>query len=288
MDLTNNTSVSESPATRPAWMPYSFNVGGGLIRLMTILVYLFLYTPIAIIVLMSFYPGMYMTFPLPGFSLQWYREFFQDELLIRASLNSVVLGAATAILGALIGTPCAIGLVRFDFPGKRFFNTFVLAPMIIPGIITGISLLVLLNSLNLPRGYLYLLIGHVVLTVPYIVITVSSQLYGFPRELEEAALSLGANEIQTFFEITLPLIAPSVFAGMLFAFTVSFQEFVASQAWASPSSYTLPLRIFGRIRDALTPEINVIGVLMVILSLGVATAFQIISQRRQGGGLYGV
>ena len=159
--------------------------------------------------------------------------------------------------------------------------------MIIPQIITGISLLILLNAINLPKGYLYLVIGHVLLTLPFIVITVSSQLYGFPRELEEAALSLGANEIQTFFEITRPLIAPSIVAGMLFAFTVSFQEFVATQAWATPSTYTLPIRIYGRIRDALTPEINVVGVLMVVLSLGDATFVQITSRRGKGGGLYG-
>jgi spermidine/putrescine transport system permease protein len=262
-------------------------LGSGLIRLITLLVYLFLYLPIAVIVLMSFYPGIYMTFPLPGYSLRWYAEFFQDQLLIRALLNSVGLGATAAILSALIGTPCALGLVRYNFPGKRFFNTFVLAPMIIPQIITGISLLILLNAVSLPKGYVYLIIGHVVLTLPYIVITVSSQLYGFPRELEEAALSLGANEMQTFFEITLPLIAPSILAGMLFAFTVSFQEFVATQAWATPSTYTLPIRIFGRIRDALTPEINVVGVLTVALSLGVATLVQVMSRRGRRGTPYG-
>jgi spermidine/putrescine transport system permease protein len=262
-------------------------LGSGLIRLITLLVYLFLYLPIGVIVLMSFYPGIYMTFPLPGYSLRWYAEFFQDQLLIRALLNSVGLGATAAILSALIGTPCALGLVRYNFPGKRFFNTFVLAPMIIPQIITGISLLILLNAVSLPKGYVYLIIGHVVLTLPYIVITVSSQLYGFPRELEEAALSLGANEMQTFFEITLPLIAPSILAGMLFAFTVSFQEFVATQAWATPSTYTLPIRIFGRIRDALTPEINVVGVLTVALSLGVATLVQVMSRRGRRGTPYG-
>ena len=106
-------------------------VGGILLRLVTILVYVFLYMPILVIVLMSFYPETYMTFPLPSYSLRWYREFFQDTLLMRASLNSLALGIATAILGALIGTPCAMGLVRFDFPGKRLLNTFVLAPMII-------------------------------------------------------------------------------------------------------------------------------------------------------------
>jgi ABC-type spermidine/putrescine transport system permease subunit II len=125
------------------------------------------------------------------------------------------------------------------------------------------------------------------LTLPYIIITVSSQLYGFNREIEEAALSLGANEIQTFFEVTLPIIAPSIFAGMLFAFTVSFQEFVATQAWATPDTATLPIRIYGRIRDALTPEINVVGVLMVALAIGVAVTVQIFTRKEQEGEVYG-
>jgi spermidine/putrescine transport system permease protein len=287
MDPASETASAEPAAASTTARRHRLAVGSGLIRLIALLVYIFLYLPIAVIVLMSFYPGVYMTFPLPGYSLRWYAEFFQDQLLIRALINSVGLGATAAILSALIGTPCALGVVRYNFPGKRFFNTFVLAPMIIPQIITGISLLILLNAVNLPKGYVYLIIGHVVLTLPYIVITVSSQLYGFPRELEEAALSLGANEMQTFFEITLPLIAPSILAGMLFAFTVSFQEFVATQAWATPSTYTLPIRIFGRIRDALTPEINVVGVLTVALSLGVATLVQIMSRRGQRGTPYG-
>jgi spermidine/putrescine transport system permease protein len=287
MDPANSPSPAGPAEAKPARRMTRLSVGGVFIRLMTILVYVFLYLPILVIVLMSFYPGIYMTFPLPGYSLRWYAEFFQDELLIRALLNSVGLGFTAAILSALIGTPCAMGLVRYNFPGQRFLNTFVLTPMIIPQIITGISLLILLNAINLPKGYAYLVIGHVLLTLPFIVITVSSQLYGFPRELEEAALSLGANEFQTFFEITLPLIAPSIFAGMLFAFTVSFQEFVATQAWATPSTYTLPIRIYGRIRDALTPEINVVGVLMVVLSLGIVTFVQLASRRGKGGGLYG-
>jgi spermidine/putrescine transport system permease protein len=262
-------------------------VGGLLIRFTALLVFIFLYLPIAVIVVMSFYPDTYMTFPLPGVSLRWYTTFFQDHLLLRSMLNSLGLGLAAASISALIGTPCAMGLVRFDFPGKKLLNTFVLAPMIIPQIIIGISLLIMLNTINLPRGYLYLLIGHVVLTLPYIVVTVSSQLYGFPKELEEAALSLGANPLQTFFEITLPLIAPSIFAGMLFAFTVSFQEFVATQAWATPSTSTLPIRIFGRIRDALTPEINVVGVMMVLLALFVAGSVQLVTRRNKEGSVYG-
>ena len=289
MGQTNNISALTK---RTAFIPRRSRVlmlmSDWFLQLVTILVYVFLYLPILIVVIMSFHPEVYMTFPLPGYSLRWYEELLHDELMIRATLNSLWLGGLTALLSAIIGTPCALGLVRLDFPGKRLLNTFVFAPMIIPQIITGISLLILLNFIRIPRGYSYLIIGHVLLTLPYIVVTVSSQLYGFPRELEEAALSMGANEIQTFFEVTLPLIAPSIFAGMLFAFTVSFQEFVATQMWATPSTYTLPIRIFARIRDALTPEVNVVGVLTILLSFAVVAIVQIMSRRGKRGNRYGI
>ena len=288
MDRASDRALADLTTASRRRRRRSLPVGTWLLRLVTLLVYVFLYLPIIVIIVMSFHPKVFLTFPLPGYSLRWYGEFLQDELLIRALLNSLLLGGLTAVLSAVIGTPCALGLVRFDFPGKRLFNTFVLAPMIIPHVITGISLLILLNAVHIPKGYPYLIMGHVLLTLPYIVVTVSSQLYGFPRELEEAALSLGARELQTFFEITLPLIAPSIFAGMLFAFTVSFQEFVATQAWATPSTYTLPIRIYARIRDALTPEVNVVGVLMVVLSFAVVAVVQVMSRRSKGGGFYGI
>ncbi|MFV2044594.1 MAG: ABC transporter permease, partial [Anaerolineales bacterium] len=188
----------------------------------------------------------------------------------------------------VIGTPCALALVRFDFPGKRLLNSVVLAPMIIPNVITAIGLLILLNAVQIPRGAPYLIIGHVIFGLPYIILTVSSQLYGFPRELEEASLSLGAKEFQTFIEVTLPLISPSIFAGMLFAFTISFQEYVASQFWATPSTYTLPIRIYGRLRDAITPEINVVGVITLAMSFGVVIIMKVLSRRREGGSFYGL
>lgn len=289
MDHANNLpTLPKRPVTTQRRRRLLVLRSGWFLRLITIGVYAFLYLPVLVVVIMSFHPDIYLTFPLPGYSLRWYMELLHDELMIRATLNSLWLGGLTAFLSAVIGTPCALGLVRLDFPGKRLLNTFVLAPMIIPQIITGISLLILLHFIHIPRGYPYLIIGHVLLTLPYIVVTVSSQLYGFPRELEEAALSMGANEIQTFFEVTLPLIAPSIFAGMLFAFTVSFQEFVATQMWATPSTYTLPIRIFARIRDALTPEVNVVGVLTIFLSFLAVAIVQIMSPRGKRGSRYEV
>ena len=263
-------------------------IGALFLRLVTLLTYLFLFLPIVVIVIMSFHPNAILTFPMPGWSLRWYGEFFQDTLIIRALLNSFLLGGITAVLSALIGTPCALGLVRFEFPGKRFISTFALAPMIIPNVITAIGLLILLSAVQIPRGLPYLIIGHTIFGLPYIILTVSGQLYGFPRQLEEASLSLGAKELQTFFEVTLPLIAPSIFAGMLFAFTISFQEYVATQFWATPSTYTLPIRIYGRLRDATTPVLNVVGVVTLALSFAVVILVKLSSRRSEGGGFYGL
>jgi spermidine/putrescine transport system permease protein len=263
-------------------------VGTWFLRLVTIATYAFLYLPIAVIVIMSFHPEKYLTFPLPGYSLRWYGEFLKDDLLIGALMNSILLASATAFLSALIGTPCALALVRSNFPGKRLLNSLVLAPMIIPNVILAVGLLILLNSVHIPRGIPYLLVGHTIFGLPYIVLTVSSQLYGFPRELEEASLSLGAGHLHTFREVTLPLILPSILAGMLFSFTISFQEFVATQFWATPDTYTLPVRIYGRIRESLSPEVNVVGVLTLVISLSVVLAIQVLSRRREGGGFYGL
>lgn len=263
-------------------------IGRWFLRLVTAFVYLFLYLPIVVIVLMSFHPETFFTFPMPGYSMRWYREFLRDEQLIRALMNSLLLAGTAALLAAVVGTPCAVGLVRFNFPGKNLLNSLVLAPMIIPNVVIAIGLLILLDAVRIPRGFPYLVIGHVLFALPYIVITVSSQLYGFAMELEEAALNLGANPLQTFFEITLPLIAPGIAAGMLFAFTISFQEYVASQFWATPSTYTLPIRIYSRLRGALSPELNVVGVLTLGLAIGAVIIMTILSRRSEGGGFYGL
>lgn len=236
------------------------------LKLMLIFVYFFLYAPVLLLALTSFHPGEVITFPMPGYSTRWYRVFFSDEEMLTSLANSLIVAVAAAVIAGVIGTFCALGLVRSEFRGKRLANLLVLAPLIVPPVITGIALVMFLHVLGLSRGFAYLIIGHVLLGLPYVVLVVSAQLYGFPRDLEQAALSLGANEVETFFEVTLPLLMPSILAGMMFAFITSLQEYPATQAWASPSSYTLPVIIFNKIRDRLTPEINVVGVFMVLVA----------------------
>jgi len=235
------------------------------LKLVVIFVYFFLYAPILVLFLTSFLPGEVLRFPIDRFSTRWYFEFFHDSPAITALANSIVLALISSILAAVIGTLCAIGLVRTEFFGKRFVNFLVLVPLIVPPVITGISLVILLYGFGLQRGLAYLVIGHTLLGLPYVVVVVSAQLVNFPRNLEDAALTLGANEIQTFFEVTLPLLSRGITAGSMFAFINSLQEYPATQAWAAPDFYTLPIVMYNKIRDQLSPEINVIGVFMVLI-----------------------
>jgi len=151
---------------------------------------------------------------------------------------------------------------------------------VISRIILGVALLSFLYSVKLPRGYVYLLIGHIVITLPYVTLVVSSQLYGLDRRIEESALTLGANRIQTFFEVTMPLIFPGILAAMMFAFTISFQDVEASMLWSTQISMTMPVRIYLLIRDELTPKINVIAVIMIVLSVGLPVLAEALFSRR--------
>lgn len=247
---------------------------------MTILVFAFLFVPLVFVVVMSFHPGAVASLPLPGLSLRWYRAFLADTLLIRSLFNSFGVALSAALGAGILGTACALALVRYSFPGKDLFNALVLSPMVISRIILGVALLSFLYSVKLPRGYVYLLIGHIVITLPYVTLVVSSQLYGLDRRIEESALTLGANRIQTFFEVTMPLIFPGILAAMMFAFTISFQDVEASMLWSTQISMTMPVRIYLLIRDELTPKINVIAVIMIVLSVGLPVLAEALFSRR--------
>lgn len=231
---------------------------------------------------MSFHPESIPSLPMPGVSVRWYVKLFDDPRILTALGNSLLVAAIAALGAGILGTACAVVLVRHTFPGKALFNAVVLSPMVISRIILGVALLSFLHVLRIPRGYPYLVLGHILLGLPYVVVVVSSQLYGLDRRIEEAALNLGANRMQSFFEVTLPLIARGVMAAMMFAFTISFQDVEASMLWTTPSTVTLPVRIYTMIRDEMTPEINVIAVLMMVFSIGLPVTAERLSSRRKG------
>jgi spermidine/putrescine transport system permease protein len=243
--------------------------GWSLIRLYTILIYVFMFTPIVAVVILSFNPQQFAFFPMEGFSFRWYVKLAQNTTILAAFKNSLILGSLTAILVTFIAVPAAMAFVRFDFPGKNTLNTLLLTPIMIPEVVLGVSLLLFIRWLQQPKSFLLLLMGHVVLTLPYVLLVVQARLVGLGREYEEAAQTLGANQFQTFREIVLPLLAPAILAGMLFSFTISFDDVTATLFWATAQNQTVPVKIFGMLRTSISPEINALGTVMIVLTISI-------------------
>ena len=242
--------------------------GWFLIRLYTFMVYLFMFAPIAVVVILSFNPQQFGSFPMEGVSLKWYGKLAGNETIIQAFKNSLVLGSFTAVITTAIGIMAAMAFVRFDFPGKNTLNTLLLSPIMIPEVVLGVALLLFIRWLQQPKSFALLLIGHVVLTLPYVLLIVQARLVGIRRDYEEAAQSLGANPFQTFREITLPLLTPAILSGMLFfSFTISFDDITATLFWATAQNQTVPVKIFGMLRNSISPEINALGAVMIVLTV---------------------
>jgi spermidine/putrescine transport system permease protein len=253
--------------------------GWSLIRAYTLLVYVWMFTPIVAVVLLSFNPQQFGSFPMEGFSFKWYVKLAHNATILTAFKNSLVLGSLTSVLATAIGIPAAMAFVRYEFRGKETINLLLLAPIMIPEVVLGVALLLFLRWLQQPKSFLLLLVGHVVLTLPYVLLVVQARLVGIRKEYEEAALSLGASPFQTFREITFPLLAPAVFAGMLFAFTISFDDVTATLFWATARNQTVPVQIFGMLRNSISPEINALGAVMIVLTVSLPLVAGYVSRR---------
>jgi len=241
--------------------------GWTLIRLYTLLIYVFMFAPIVVVIVLSFNPEQFSTFPMKGFSLRWYLKLAQNQSIIAAFKNSLILGFMSALISTITGILAAMAFIRYDFPGKNAINTLLLAPIMIPEVILGVALLLFLRWLQQPKSFALLLIGHVVITLPFVVLVVQARLVSIQRVYEEAALTLGANAFQTFKEITLPMLTPAILAGMLFAFTISFDDVTATLFWATAQNQTVPIKILGMLRSSISPELNALGTVMVVLTI---------------------
>lgn len=241
--------------------------GWTLIRVYTTLVYVFMFAPIVAVVLLSFNPEQFGSFPMSGFSFKWYVKLVQNETILEAFRNSLVLGSLTAVITTAVGIPAAMAFVRYEFPGKNGLNTLLLTPIMIPEVVLGVALLIFIRWLQQPKSFALLVIGHVVITLPYVLLVVQARLVGIRREYEEAAMVLGANPFQTFREVTFPLLMPAILAGALFSFTISFDDVTATLFWATARNQTVPVKIFGMLRNSISPEINALGTVMIILTV---------------------
>jgi spermidine/putrescine transport system permease protein len=242
--------------------------GGGWrgLVVVTLAVYLFLFAPLATTALLAFNGSTFGGFPLHGFTLHWFAVLTHNRVVIAAFRTSVLLALATALLSTACGIATAVALVRFEFPGKSWLRTLHMAPILMPETALALGLLLFLHMLSLPRCFALLLLGHVVLSLPYVVLVVQARLSGLTHSYEEAAQSLGATPWQTFREVTLPLLAPAVIAGGLLAFTISFDNITATLFWRPAGIETLPTQIYSMLHTSISPEVNALGMLMIILT----------------------
>jgi putrescine transport system permease protein len=237
----------------------------------------FLYLPIALLVAYSFNASRLVTV-WGGWSLRWYYEFFNDRAMIEAAWMSVRVAAVSASLAALLGACAAVALSRGEgFRGRALFSGMLYAPLVMPEVITGLSLLLLFVALNAERGFWTVTVAHTTLTMCFVAVVVQSRLTAFDRSLEEAAMDLGCDAVRAFVMVTLPLIGPAIAAGWMLAFTLSLDDLVIASFTTGPGSATLPIRIYSEVRLGVKPEINaictmVIGfITVVIVSASVAS-----------------
>lgn len=236
---------------------------------MTILVYIFMFAPIIATIILSFNDSMFGGFPMTGFSLRWYEKLMTNEPVLSAFRTSLWIALATAAISTSVGVMMAYALVRFDFRGKQSLSTLVLMPALVPETILGVGLLVLLQALHQPRTTLLLLAGHILITLPYVVLVVQARLVGISKSYEEAGLSLGATRFAAFRELVLPLLLPAILASLLLAFTISFDNTSASLFWRPAGVETLPTQILAMLKFSISPEVNALGTLMVLVTVGI-------------------
>jgi spermidine/putrescine transport system permease protein len=227
----------------------------------------FLYLPIVIMALMSFNASPFYQLPFE-WTTHWYSDLSRNNQLLTATLNSLRIAVMTTVIATILGTAASIALYRYDFRGKRILQVLLFPPIAIPWLITGTAMLIFFYGIGIGRGLHAILLGHVALALPYVIVVVSARLQTFAPELEEAARSLGASQWQVTRRVTLPWIMPGVIAGALFAFAVSFDQFVVSYFLATPGQGTLPVEIYAAIRKGFTPEINAVSTIIIVVSMG--------------------
>jgi len=240
-----------------------------LIRVYSIAVYMFMFAPIAVVLLLAFNASQFGGFPIKGFSFRWFVRLYDNAAIMRAFRTSLELGLLTSVLATTLGILACLALARYRIPGRDWITTLLISPVLVPETVLAVGLLLFLRWLAIPQSFLLLVVGHTILALPFVVLVVQARLVGIRKDYEEAARSLGANPFQTFWSVTLPLLLPAVFAGALFAFTVSFDNITATIFWRPAGLETVPTQIFGMLRNSISPEINALGFVMIVITVGV-------------------
>lgn len=250
------------------------------LRIWTALIYFFLFLPIITVIFMSFNSSKYSIFPPPNLTIKWYQAASQDPNVWQSIRNSLFISVCASIGATTIGTLAAMGFVRNRFKLREILNVLFLSPMIIPEIITGIALLSFATLLNIKGGFLLIIIGHILVGLPFVMTVVSARLYGFDSSLEEAAMDLGANEVTTFRRVTMPLIMPGIIGGALLSFTISFDNFLMTYLLAGTGIMTVPIQIYSMVRFEINPKVHALSAVIVIVSMTLIVVHEKIIKRK--------
>ena len=252
------------------------------------LLYVFLYAPIAVVIVYSFNAAKHGG-PWQGFTTAWYARLLSNPEKLAAARNTLVLAGASTLAATALGTALGFGLSRYEFPGKRFFAWLMYIPVVIPDIVMAVALLLFYSLVRdalglFPLGLTTMILAHITFQIPFVAIVVRSRLAGMDPALEEAARDLGASPWGTFRHVTLPLMLPGVIAGAMLAFTLSIDDFVVSFFTTGPGATTLPILIYASVKRGLTPDINALSTLIILVSVVGTVGVALLQRFREPSG----
>ena len=265
----------------PAYATLLDKTGWYALRALGVLVLLFLLLPILVMIPLSFSDSTFLSYPIPGWSLRWYENLFSSAEWARATRNSFIVAPLATVLATVLGTMAAVGLARVNFLGKGVLMSLLIAPMVVPVVVVAVSTYLFFARIGLNDTYLGLVLVHAALGAPFVLTTVLATLQNFNNNLIRASLSLGAGPLTTFFRVTLPIIAPGVISGALFAFATSFDEVVVTLFIAGPSQVTLPRQMFTGIRENINPTIAAVATLLIIFTTTLMLGLEWLRGRRR-------
>lgn len=234
---------------------------------LTVLVYVFLLAPVGVVVALAFNASPLAVFPITRLTLRWFAALGSDPAILQALKTSLLLGVLASIISTVVGTAAAYALARFRFGGREFVQLLLTVPILVPHIILGIGLLLSFHLVGLVKSFPLLVVGHVAITLPYVVLTTRHRLEAIPPSLEEAARTLGASRVQTFAAVTAPLALPAILTALLFAFMISFDEITATLFWRPANVETVPTQIMAMLEYSVDQKINALATVLILATV---------------------
>jgi len=251
-------------------------------QLVMLLNFIFLYFPIISLMAFSFNNSR-RNITWRGFTFKYYVKAFYNESLFDAFLNSLIVASISTIVATALGAMLGLALYRFRFPAKNAFDGWIHLPIIIPEICMGVAMLAFFSRMDIPLGLFTITVSHIAFSLPFVAVVVRARMAGFDHSLEEAARDLGANQWQTFKDVTLPYMVPGIVAGALLALTLSLDDFVITFFTSGPGSTTLPIKIFSMVRFSVTPEVNAASTVLIVITLTLTVVTMLIQSRSAKG-----